>query len=40
MIEYIKACPLPMPDDIDDTIGLKAASDGAFSTANALNFIL
>jgi hypothetical protein len=40
MIEYIKACPLPMPDDIEDTIGWKAASDGAFSTANALNFIL
>jgi hypothetical protein len=40
MIEYIKACPLPMPDDIEDTIAWKAASDGAFSTANALNFIL
>jgi hypothetical protein len=34
MIEYIKACLLPVPDNIEDTIAWKAKSDGAFSTAN------
>lgn len=29
-----------MPDDIEDTIAWKAASDRAFSTANAFNSIL
>jgi len=40
MIECIRACRPLMPDDIEDIIAWKAASDGAFSTANACNSIL